>query len=73
MYRPSTSITRYSLGLNASVHLSVVSCGILFHSSTVVSFKESRSVIVQSRYTFRSRSSHIPKSTGFKSGMFVGQ
>ena len=40
--RPSTSITRRSLGLNVSIHLSMISCEILFRSLTMTSFKESR-------------------------------
>ena len=52
--RPSTSVTRRALGLNASIRLSI-SCGILFHSSTMASFEESRSVILRPRYTCCSR------------------
>ena len=38
--RPSIPITCGSLGLNASIHLSIISGGILFHSSTMASLKE---------------------------------
>ena len=46
--------------------------GILLHYSTMASFKESRSVILRPRYRFPSRSPQIPKSTGFKFGLFDG-
>ena len=59
MCRPSTSITRRSLGLNAWIHLSMISFRILFHSSTMDSLKKSRSVILLSRYTFYSSRSQI--------------
>ena len=70
---PSTSIKRQSLGFNISIHLSILSCGISFHYSSMTSFKELRSVIIRSRYTFCSRSPQILKSTGFKSGQSGGQ
>ena len=57
--RSSTSITYWSLGLNASIYLSMISCRILFHSSTMVSFKESRSVIPRLWYTFCSKSQFL--------------
>ena len=63
--RPPTSITRRSLGLNAPLCLLVISCGTVFHFSTMASFKESRSVIPRSPHTFCSRSPQISKSTGF--------
>ena len=53
--RPSTSITRRSLGLTASIHLSMISCGILFHSSSMASFKESTSVIFPIQHHFPNR------------------
>ena len=65
--RPSTSVTRWSLGLRASKNLSMIFFGILFHSSTVASFENSRTTILRLRYTFYSRSPQISKSTGFKS------
>ena len=71
--RHSTSITRGSLGLNASIHLSMISYGILFYSSTMASLKELKSVILRPKYKFCSRSSQIPKSTEFKSGLLGGQ
>ena len=40
--------------------------GILFHSSTMASFKNSRTTILRLRYTFYSRCPQISKSTGFK-------
>ena len=59
MCHTSTSITRRSLGLNAWIHLSMISFRILFHSSTMDSLKKSRSVILLSRYTFCSSHSQI--------------
>ena len=50
--RLSTSITRRSLGLNMSIHLSMISCGILFRSLAMASFKESRLAILRSRHNF---------------------
>ena len=49
--QPPTWITCWSLGLNASMHLSMISGGILFHSSIIAPFKESRWVIRRSQYT----------------------
>ena len=71
--RPSTSITRQSLRLKAAILLSVISSGIVFHSSAIASFKESKLVVLRLWYTFRSRSPQIPKSSGFKFGLFGGQ
>ena len=57
--RPSTSISYWNLGLNAPIHLSMISCRILFHSSTIALFKESRSVIPRLRYIFCSKSQFL--------------
>ena len=73
IFWPSTSIPHWSLGLNASIHLLMIFCRILFHPLTMASFKESRSVIFQPWYTFYCRNPQIPISTGFKSGLFGGQ
>ena len=70
---PYTSITRWILGLHTSIYLSIISWKILFHSSTMSSFKKLTLVILQPRYTFCSRILQIPKSTRFKSGLFNGQ
>ena len=50
-----------------------ISCRILFHSWTMASIKESISVICWPRYTFCFRIPQIPKSTEFRSGLFVSQ
>ena len=70
--RLSTSITRRSLCLNYSMHLSKISCGV-FHSVTVASFKGSRLVFLQPWSTFCSISPQTLKSTGFKSDLFCDQ
>ena len=43
----------------ANTSLSMISCRILFHSSSMASFKESRSVIPRPRYIFRSKSQFL--------------
>ena len=50
-----------------------ISCRILFHSWTMAFIKESISVICWPWYTFCFRIPQIPKSTEFRSGLFVSQ
>ena len=62
MCRLSTWITHRSLVLNAPIHFSMISWGVLFHSSTMACFKELRSVILRPRYTFCSKSPPSPQN-----------
>ena len=60
--RASMSITRRSLVLNSSIHLSMISRGILFHSSIMASFKESIWLILHPCYTFCSKILRVLRS-----------
>ena len=66
----SASITHQSLRLNASIHLSMISIGISWHSSTMASLKDWISVILWPWYTFCSRCSQIPQFAGVKSPIY---